>query len=148
MGRPSKTSAERRLNVQLAPPAHLSAAKRALWEREFARLPPGYLVPADVTALLFYLDMRERYDKIAAAYDAAQATPTGPTGAQHKQLMEAAKFLHAQLRAIRGYPSTRTLKEVHGVLANSPSGQATGEAGDDWRNLFPASNPPKPKAVK
>lgn len=157
MGRPQIDPSARRLNVQLAPPADLSPAKRTLWEREFGRMPPGYFVPSDLRGLLLYLDAVVMYEFYRGELQAAIVAKTPLDKGLRRDFLEAQKMVARLQKDLRMYPSTRTHREIHGTLANDPArqaaqpGEATGK--DAWRGLFPvtqltANQPHKAPAKK
>jgi hypothetical protein len=135
-GRPTKDPSERRLNVQVAPPADLDAHRLALWNREFARMPAGYFTPTDVRGMLLYLDAIDMYDR--ARNELAEADANGEDNLRpyRKEVRLAFAAVHRLQRDLRMYPATRTLREVHGVLANNPTAQSTQPGEDGWRGLF------------
>jgi len=139
MGRPQIDPSARKLNVQLAPPADLPADTLALWHREFDRFPPGYYVPADLRAMLLYLDACKEYD---AAKLAMTKAGDAITVAMRIEFREAMKMLHRLQKDLRMFPSSRTHREIHGSLANNPTTQADvpGEPKQGWRQLFAVPN--------
>lgn len=141
MGRPQIDPATRKLNVQLAMPADLSPEKRARWEREFGRFPAGYYVPADVRAMLLYLDAVTAYDaardELEQWQDARAKAGAKIPAAVRIEARAAMAMVHRLQKDLRMFPSTRTHREIHGSLANNPTTQVAqpGEK-QGWRQLF------------
>jgi len=137
MARPQIDPNLRKINVQLAPPADLSPATRKIWDEEFSRFPPGYFVPADMRGLLMYLEILQRHRAMQRALDAADKAGK-PDIKMHRIALEYAKQVHRLQKDLRMYPATRTHREIHGSMANSPTGQSAGaQQGEGWRALVP-----------
>ena len=137
MGRQTVTASERRIQTQLAMPADLPTEKRALWEREFDRFPPGYFVPADMRSMLLYLDVRQRYDRVAAIVDPILAAGKLPDKLALFSLTTATRELIRLQSALRMYPASRASKDKFNALANHPGKQAAEPgAPDDWRAMM------------
>ena len=143
MGRAHIDPSLRKINVQLAPPADLTPAQRKLWDEEFSRFPPGYFVPADMRGLLLYLETLQRHRSMQRMVDTAEKSGTLDIKL-HRIALEYAKQVHRLQKDLRMYPSTRTHREIHGTMANSPTGQSAGaQQGEGWRALVPVKGKAK-----
>jgi hypothetical protein len=127
--------------VQLAPPADIPADKRALWHREFDRFPPGYYTPADIRAMLLYLDICQRYDLVTAITDASLRTGQLPSKRELSSLTSVTRERIRMQSALRMFPASRASKDLFANLANNPGAQASvpGHT-DDWRGMMTQVN--------
>lgn len=142
MARPKLDPNARKLNVQVAPPAELEPKKLALWHREFARFPAGYFTPSDVRGMLLYLDAVAFYEQACTVADVLAEFPdkAAAAAAARKERRDSLTQVHRLQRDLRMYPATRTHREIHGSMANNPTGQSA-QPGDEagWRGLFPVN---------
>lgn len=125
------------VRLKLRPPVELKAAQRKLWDREFGRFPPDYFVPADIPAMLEYLQWTAEADKRRRI--AAKMTSPGELDAANRAWERAARIRITLQRALRMFPSTRGGPDRQRSLANDPAeqllqGARPGEA--PWRTLL------------
>lgn len=140
----------RKISVQLAMPADLAPELRPLWQKEFARFPPGYFVPSDVQGLITYLEAKLHHDIAHRALLAGYKDKKGPTAATRRAYNDSFKQIMRMQANLRMYPSTRTHREIHGAMANNPATQVEAPGGTGWRGLFavPKEDTPPKRARK
>lgn len=122
--------------MRVSPPSSLPDARRELWRREFDRFPLGYFVPADVSAMLLYLQWIEIHDEIFAALAAAQGVERPALIAQLRLVDRTVITLQ---RALRMFPSTRSHVDAYRNLATDPVRHAVlpGLDGEpEWRRMM------------
>lgn len=114
----------RQIRAQLAPPDDLDPELRELWDVEFARFPPGWFVPADMRALLSYLDVTRRYYRLAAIVDAELVKGALPARNVTTAMAQALNTMIRLQSALRMHPATRQSKDAFGHMARDPGNQA------------------------
>lgn len=141
MARP-KTDDSALFRGHVAPPP-MDAAMLRLWHREFDRFPPGYFVPADVSAMTLYLHTLAEYE--AARERAKRARKADAQRDERRELRAIARVLILQMRALRMFPSARLHPTTAGKLAHDPT-QQVAPASDEpaWRRMMREAGNLKP----
>ncbi|QSX75605.1 hypothetical protein HIV01_003475 [Lysobacter arenosi] len=145
MARPRIDPADR-VAPNICPPAWLDAAQRKLWDREFARYPVGYYVPADVNGMLTYLDTVAEYE--AAKRRAKSAKNDESRRAERAEVRAIRKQLLLLQRALRMFPVTRAHPSTMSRLANDPAqspAQAAGDKRQPWERWFDDAGARQPR---
>jgi len=142
MARP-RTDPLQIVHPQLACPATLDAGMRRLWHREFDRFPTGYYVPADVSAMVLYVQTVADYE--AALRRAAKAKDAAARREERAEVRAIRRQLIVLQRALRMFPISRAHPATMGRIAHDLAQQAPRE-GDEpaWRRIMREATPTKP----
>lgn len=128
---------------QAACPMTLDAGMRRLWHREFDRFPAGYYVPADVSAMVLYVQTVADHE--AALRRVANAKGAAARREERAEVRAIRRQLIVLQRALRMYPVSRAHPVTMGRLAHDLAQQAPSD-GDEpaWRRIMREARPTKP----